>query len=82
MNDEITVEILQMKLSGNRTEHWVRIQRAERTFDTRVYAGKHYNRALYERDELRHVLLGTPKPNIRDVCYADPEEKNHEETDR
>lgn len=68
----ISVDILTMKLSGNREEHWVRISCGGRNFETRKYEGHHYNRALYERDELRHVLLGHPKPDLMDDKYADP----------
>ncbi|MCG7520861.1 hypothetical protein [Ruegeria sp. Ofav3-42] len=67
------VSILTMKLSGNRKEHWVRITYDGRTFDVRKYDGEHRNRAEYERDTLRHVLLGEPKPDLMDGKYADPE---------
>lgn len=70
--EAVDVFIRTMKLSGNRTEHWVRIKCGNRKIDVRNYPGEYYNRALYERDELRHVLLGEPKPNLRDEQYADP----------
>lgn len=69
----IDVSILTMRLSGNRQEHWVRITCDGRTFDVRNYSGHHLNRAEYERDTLRHVLLGEPKPDLMDEKYADPE---------
>jgi hypothetical protein len=65
------VSILTMKLSGNRQEHFVRITCEGRTFDVRRYGGNYLNRAEYERDELRHVLLGEPKPDLMDPKYAD-----------
>ena len=73
--------ILTMKLSGNREEHWVRITCDGRTFDVRKYDGEYLNRAEYERDTLRHVLLGEPKPRIADDKYADPESAPGEQPD-
>lgn len=67
----IDVRIDTMKLSGNRKEHFVRIQCGDRHLHTRKYTQGFYNRALYERDELRHVLLGEPKPDLLDSKYAD-----------
>lgn len=69
----ITVDIFPMKLSGDRTEYWVRITNGGVTYDTNVHSQEYYNRALYERDMLRHVLCGEPKPWIMLDQYADPE---------
>lgn len=67
------VTILTMQLSGNRQEHYVRITCDGRTMDVRKYDGQYLNRAEYERDMLRHVLLGEPKPDLMADKYADPE---------
>ncbi|KIC39392.1 Lar family restriction alleviation protein [Leisingera sp. ANG-M7] len=67
----LAVDILEMKLSGGRLEHWVRIKCGNRTYDVRNYPGEYRNRALYERDGLRHVLLGEPKPDLMSDEYAD-----------
>lgn len=67
----IAVDILTMQMSGDREEHYVRISCGGRSIETRKYDGHLYNRALYERDELRHVLLGHPKPDILESKYAD-----------
>lgn len=67
----IEVSILPMKLSGNRVEYFTRLSCGGRTFDVRKYGEDYLNRAKYERDELRHVLLGDPRPNISDPEYAD-----------
>ena len=66
------VQILTMKLSGDREEHWVRIICDGKTFDVRNYGGDFRNRAEYEKAELRHVLLGEPKPDLMDPRYDDP----------
>ena len=69
----IDVYILTMKLSGDRKEHFVRITCDGRSIDIRKYSDDFLNRAEYERDMLRHVLLGEPKPNLMDSKYADKE---------
>lgn len=73
----VDVEVFTMRLSGNRQEHWVRLSCEGRSVEIRKYAGHHYNRALYERDELRHVLLGHPRPDLMDPKYADPPEEDN-----
>ena len=67
-------EIKTMKLSGNREEHYVRVVCGDRSIDIQRFLGRRYNRALYTRDELNHVLQGTPKPRLLDEKYADREE--------
>ena len=71
MRHLVKVDILTMKLSGDREEHWVQIKCVRNAFYTRRFDGCYYNRALYERDELRHVLLGDPKPRLIDEKYND-----------
>ena len=73
MGSDITVEILTMKLSGGNEDYYVRIAMDGRNVDVSKYRSPYYNRALYERDHLRYVLLNTPKPNIMDSKYSDPE---------
>ena len=70
----IKVDILTMKLSDNREEYYVRITCDGRTHDTNRYSQRYYNRALYERDCLRHTLLGDPKPRLSDSLYDDLED--------
>ena len=67
----LTVSVLTMKLSGNREEYYVRIACGGRTIETRCYLQGYKNRAEYEADELRHVLLNEPKPDLLDPKYAD-----------
>lgn len=67
----IEVSILPMKLSGDRTEHYVRVSNDGRTIEVGRYSDRFYNRALYQRDSLSHVLLGTPKPDIMAPEYED-----------
>jgi hypothetical protein len=68
----IDVTLCTMKLSGDREEYWPRITCDGRTFETRRYLPPFKNRAQYEVDMLRHVLLGEPKPRLSDDKYADP----------
>lgn len=79
MTDTIKVSIDTMELSGDRKEYWIRIQCGDRYLHTRNYGGAYYNRALYERDELRHVLLNEPKPNLMDDKYSDPKQEKNDE---
>ena len=72
----IEVLILTMKLSGDREEYYVRIKCGERTHETNKYSQNYYNRALYERDCLRAVLLGDPRPELMAPQYADKNEKD------
>lgn len=72
MTAKISVNVLTMKLSNGEEDHYVRINCDGRTYEVRKYGTKFYNRALYERDELRHILLGEPKPDILDKKYDDP----------
>lgn len=75
--EEVTVSIVPMKLSGDRTEHCVRIARGNVTYETNRYIEAHYNRALYERDMLNYVINGGPKPNLMEEKYADlPAQEN------
>lgn len=70
---EMNVSIMTMRMSGNREEYYVRITCDGRTHDVSKY-GQHYlNRAKYERDALRHLLLGEPKPDLMSPEYADKE---------
>ena len=70
----IDVSILTMKLSGDREEYYTRITCDGRTFDVRKYGQNFRNRAEYECAELRHVLLGEPKPDLMAPQYADLKE--------
>lgn len=70
----VAVSLLTMKLSGGREEYFTRITCDGRTFDVRRYGQKFRNRADYEVAELRHVLLGEPKPDLAAPEYADVEE--------
>ena len=72
-SSEPDVQILTMKLSGGREEHWTRISCDGRTFDVRVYGSDYRNRAEYEKAELRHVLLDEPKPDLMAPQYMDKE---------
>ncbi|URC15495.1 hypothetical protein BD1_54 [Octadecabacter Antarctic BD virus 1] len=67
----ISVTIATMKLSDGRKNYYVRVSRADRTYDVNKYGADFYNRALYEQDELKHVLLGHPKPDLTADKYAD-----------
>lgn len=69
----LDVSIMPMKLSGGRVEYYTRISCNGRTYDVRRYPEEYLNRAEYERDELRHVLLGEDKPNLMDDKYSDKE---------
>jgi hypothetical protein len=69
--EAVTISILPMKLSGDRTEHYVRITRGNVTYETNRYIEAHYNRALYERDMLNYVINGGAKPDLMDDQYAD-----------
>ena len=72
---QIDVYIISLAVSNkNRVEHFVRISCEDRSTETRMYPDDFYNRALYERDTLRHVLLGWPEPDILDDKYADKTE--------
>ena len=69
--EPIDVSIEPIKLSGGRMEYWVRISRGDRAIDVRNYGGDYLNRAEYEKADLRHVLLGEPKPSLTDPKYYD-----------
>jgi len=68
---DIEVSLLVMKVSGNREEYYTRITCNGKTFDVRRYGQNFRNRAEYEVAELRHVLLGEPKPDIMAPQYRD-----------
>ena len=70
----IDVRLCEMRLTGDRKQYWPQIICDGRTFETRCYTHHYRNRAQYEVDELRHVLLGEPKPDLADPKYADVEE--------
>ena len=72
VQEAVDVLIQTMRLSGNREEYYVRIACGGRTIETRRYTQGFKNRAEYEVDELRHVLLNEPKPDLLDPKYADP----------
>lgn len=72
--DKITVSIQTMRLTDNREEYYVRIACGDRTIETRRYTQGYRNRAEYEVDELRHVLLNAPKPDLIDPKYDDDPE--------
>ena len=67
----IDVSIQTMKLSDGRADHYVQINCDGRTYSVRCYRDQFKNRADYEHDELRHVLLGEPKPDLMNPKYAD-----------
>lgn len=68
----IDVSIKTMKLTGDREEYFVEISCDGRSLTPSKYSQEYRNRAEYEVAELRHVLLGEPKPNLADDIYADP----------
>lgn len=68
------VSVLTMQLSGDREEYYVRIACGDRTMETNKYTQGYKNRADYEADTLRHVLLNEPKPDLMDPKYDDPEQ--------
>ena len=72
--EETTVFIRTMRLSDDREEHWVVVRVGDRQLDVRRYPGGLRNRAQYEVDEWRHLLLGHPKPEITNPIYGDPHE--------
>lgn len=74
---EISIEVVTMSLSDNREEHFVRIKCDGRSVEINKYPGQYKNRALYERDMLRHVLLGHEEPDLMDFKYGDPVEEGH-----
>lgn len=69
---DIAVELKTMLLSGDRKEYYVSISRGGREITPSKYPEAYLNRALYEVDEFRYVLLGHPKPDLMDDKYADP----------
>jgi hypothetical protein len=72
--DDIQIEVKTMKLSDGREEHYVSVARGGReTFPYR-FPGHLRNRAEYEADSFKHVLLGHPKPDLLDPKYDDPKE--------
>lgn len=71
VQEAVEVSIQTMRLSDNREEYYVRIACGGRTIETRRYTQGFRNRAEYEVDELRHVLLNAPKPDLMDPKYAD-----------
>ncbi|MER9436667.1 hypothetical protein NKJ04_17390 [Mesorhizobium sp. M0618] len=72
MSEPITIGIKTMKLSDNREEHFVFVNRGGREITPHRYSGPFLNRAEYEVAEWKHVLLGWPKPDLMDPKYADP----------
>ena len=70
-SSEVEVGVLTMRLSGDRKEHYVRISKDGRTYETNRYEDQFLNRARYEADMLSYVLCGTSKPNLADPKYAD-----------
>lgn len=66
------VSVVTMRLSDGREEYFVMIKKDGREVSTNRYRQPYYNRALYERDEIRHVLLGHDKPDLMSEKYADP----------
>lgn len=69
----IDVSIISMKTSGpNKIEHFVRITCEDRHTEVFMAPDRYVNRALYHRDNLRHVLLGWPAPDLLEEKYADP----------
>lgn len=72
MSGVITIGIKTMQLSGDREEHYVFVRCGDREVTPHKYPGPYRNRAEYEVDEWKHVLLGWPKPNLADPKYDDP----------
>jgi len=72
---DIKISIQTMKLSGNREELYVSIERGGREVTPHKFPSEYRNRAEYTAAEWRHVLLGEPKPDIGNPIYADPEER-------
>ncbi|MEQ8308056.1 MAG: hypothetical protein RIA09_15980 [Hoeflea sp.] len=72
--DDILITVNTMKLTDGREEHYVSISRGGREITPHMFPGPYKNRALYEADSWKHVLLGHPKPDILDPKYADPKE--------
>lgn len=72
MARNVFVGIDTIELSGQRAEHYVCISCDSREMHINRYPGEYLNRALYERDMLRYVLLGAPKPDLMEKKYADP----------
>lgn len=70
---DVDIAIQTMQLSDDRVEHYVQIKCGDRQLHTNRYGAAYLNRARYEADMLRHVLLDEPKPNLMDDQYADPE---------
>jgi len=71
VQEAVDVSIQTMRLSGNREEYYVRISCGGRTMAANKYSQGYRNRADYEADTLRHVLLNEPKPRLMDPKYAD-----------
>lgn len=72
--ESTTVEVLEMNLSDGRTDYFVQITNGDRSYSTNRYPSHRLNRAEYEADYLKHVLLGGPRPRLMDAKYADKPE--------
>jgi len=78
--DSVDISIKTMQLSGDREEYYTCISCDGRQVTTNRYPQGYHNRAQYEVDELRHVILGEAKPNIADPIYADGYESMRADT--
>jgi hypothetical protein len=72
---DVEISVSTMRLSGGREEYFVMVRCGKRSTPVGHYTEGFYNRALYQCDELRHVVLGTKKPYILDAQYEDLEGK-------
>lgn len=68
---KIVVSVKTMKLSGNREEYYVCINCDGREITPHKFSGAYRNRAQYEVDSWKHVLLNEPEPDISSMKYRD-----------
>jgi hypothetical protein len=59
----IEVRVLPMSVSSGDVDYYVEIKRGKRTITPYMFRNEEY-KAQYEAASLRHVLLGTTKPDI------------------
>jgi hypothetical protein len=68
----INISIKTMKLSGDREEYFVHIEKNGREMTPYKFGHGYRNRAEYHADLFKHVLLGHPEPDLYDPKYNDP----------
>lgn len=73
---DINITIKTMTLSDDRQDHYVCIERGGREITPRKYPSEYRNRAQYEVDKFKHVLLGHPEPNIEAPKYDESHSDN------